>query len=659
MKSLTYFVVGLLLVSSFAALSLGKEASKSEYLTFNFGEYRFIQSTFEENNYIEIEVEGANAISNHESKPLLPVSTYKITLPFGTKIVDIDCEIGEIKSQILNNKILPAPKKVILGSKDINPIYVMDENIYYNDDFYPNNWFSYYTGGGLDENNEHKTFLNIRSYPIRYNPVTNIINFVSKIDLKIKYIEPSSPKLLGNGEYDMVIITPSELLDDNLENLKEHKNNHGIQTIIKTLEEIYNEYTGVDKPEQIKYFIKDAIETWDINYVMLVGGLNSPLFANPRDDVTKGSEDWHLPVRYTYLQEVGGTHDPGFISDLYYADIYDGEGNFSSWDMDRDGESDGIFANWKFGAQRDVLDLYPDVYIGRLACRNLKEVEIITNKIIDYETNTYGQEWFNRMIGIGGDSHNDAGTDFNEGEVACDYIFETYMESFSPVRLYASYQNSDPDNTPSSENIIREIFEGAGFLLFEGHGHPGSWNTHWPGVFNWEDTPGGITCYDFLDLSNEGKYPIMVVGGCHNSQFNISLLNTVLYYYLKSSPYMWTHGYAYAECFGWHMARKIDGGSIASFGNTGLGYGAVGDHGDVDGDGIDLPDTVEAVGGYQIVQFFKTYNSGVDILGEVWGGAEAKYLDTFPPMADQTDCKTVEQWPLIGDPSLKIGGYPS
>ena len=121
---------------------------------------------------------------------------------------------------------------------------------------------------------------------------------------------------------------------------------------------------------------------------------------------------------------------------------------------------------------------------------------------------------------------------------------------------------------------------------------------------------------------------------------------------------MWTHGFAFPECFSWWLTRKIGGGSIATMGNTGLGYGAVGNHDDVDGDGVDLPDTLEAVGGYQILNFYKTYAEGIDILGEVWGGAQKKYLDTFPGMEDQTDCKTVEQWPLLGDPSLKIGGYP-
>lgn len=652
MKSLPFFVAGMLLLSGLVAMGMGKEAGETENFEIDFLDPVVMEKNIEGETYVELGVDGANARLYHACEPMLPIYTKTLTFPFGTKIVDIECETGNVRNIVLSNKIVPAPKRAILGMDKNVPEYEMDKTIYNSDELFPDSWFSYYTGGGLDENNEHKTFVTIRAFPVRYSPKTNTITYVENLDLKINYHVPEKPMLSGNGAYDLVIITPSKLYDNSLQNLMEHKNNHGVNTFIKTLYEIYDEYSGVDKPEQIKYFIKDAIETWDIKYVMLVGGLNSPLWATPRDDANQGTIDWHLPVRYTNNKEMGSTHDPGFISDLYYADIYDSEGNFSSWDLDKNGDSDGLFANWKFGAQRDILDLYPDVYVGRLACRNVLEVKIMTNKIIDYETNTYGQEWFNKMISIGGDSHDDSGTNYNEGEVACEYVFNEYMTESTPVKLYASYRDTDPQHTPSSENIVREISSGSGFLLFEGHGHPGSWNTHWPGEFNWEDTPGGISCYTFSKLDNGEKLPIVVVGGCHNSQFNITLLGTIL-----QKPYTWTHGQPFAECFGWHIVRKIDGGGIASFGNTGLGYGAVGNHSDVDGDGIDLPDTLEALGGYQIVQFFKTYDEGVDILGEVWGGAQSKYLDTFPGMDDQTDCKTVEQWPLLGDPSLKIGGY--
>ncbi len=61
------------------------------------------------------------------------------------------------------------------------------------------------------------------------------------------------------SEYDLVIIAPAAFTTD-LQTLIDHKNNHDVKTILKTAEEIYEEYTGVDEPEQIKYFIKDALK---------------------------------------------------------------------------------------------------------------------------------------------------------------------------------------------------------------------------------------------------------------------------------------------------------------------------------------------------------------------------------------------------------------
>ena len=45
----------------------------------------------------------------------------------------------------------------------------------------------------------------------------------------------------------------------------------------------------------------------------------------------------------------------------------------------------------------DVMDLYPDVAVGRLACRSTTEVQDAVAKIISYETTTYGADWFERI----------------------------------------------------------------------------------------------------------------------------------------------------------------------------------------------------------------------------------------------------------------------
>ena len=105
------------------------------------------------------------------------------------------------------------------------------------------------------------------------------------------------------------------------------------------------------------------------------------------------------------------------------------------------------------------------------------------------------------------------------------------------------------------------------------------------------------------------------------------------------------------------MARKIGGGSLATQGNTGLGYGAVGEHGDLDGDGILEEDIAEKLGGFYFLMFYEAFHEGATMLGDVWAGAETKYCDTHPGMGYQADAKTLQQQALLGDPSLKIDGY--
>jgi hypothetical protein len=275
----------------------------------------------------------------------------------------------------------------------------------------------------------------------------------------------------------------------------------------------------------------------------------------------------------------------------------------------------------------------------------------MVDKIIKYESEP--GKWFDKIVFVAGDTHNDPDTNYVEGELICDYIFDNYMSDFKPVKLYASNREIDPTHVPSPENIIREVSRGCGHLLFTGHGNPGSWNTHWVGYFGWDDSPGGIHCYQFPDLSNGDKLPVCLVEGCHNSQFNITFLATLL-----NKPFMWTYGVAFPECWSWWLTRKVGGGSIATIGHTGLSYESVGETGDLDGDGENLPDVLEIFCGYQNLQFYKTYYEGVDILGKVWGGTIRKYLDAHPGMSLQGHAKTVEQWVLLGDPSLKIGGYP-
>ncbi|MEA3458668.1 MAG: C25 family cysteine peptidase [Candidatus Thermoplasmatota archaeon] len=430
-----------------------------------------------------------------------------------------------------------------------------------------------------------------------------------------------------NIGYKLLIISPSEFAEK-LEPLVTHKENIGLSTKLVTLDEIDENmfWHGSDKQEKIKYFIKDAIEEWQTEYVLLVGGKKGQLPL------------WYLPVRYVNM---GNDWEPHYVSDLYYADIYDSNGNFSSWDSD----GDGIYGEWNIGNEPEDknIDLYPDVAVGRLPCRNSFEVQIMVNKIIEYETTTYGTTWFNDIIAIAGDTYlvsDDPLWQGYEGEYYADRAIEN-MTGFNPIRLYTSEGTFN-----GQSDVLNALNNGCGFVYLVGHGNPQTWGNHPPDDHEFVK---GLTVQKMHKLKNKHMYPVCVVSGCHNCQFDVSVLKLLD----QTAAY---RGEATPECWGWRMTRKIGGGAIATFGCTALGH--------------TKEDKSSFAGGINEleVQLFKQYGQNeVEILGDIWAQAFTWYLDTYPVDWDASessemkdvwyDVQVIQSYILFGDPSLKIGGY--
>ena len=49
--------------------------------------------------------------------------------------------------------------------------------------------------------------------------------------------------------------------------------------------------------------------------------------------------------------------------------------------------------------------------------------------------------------------------------------------------------------------------------------------------------------------------------------------------------------------------------------------------------------------------------NNMSCLGEAHTQTLIDYIAAFPPMDEKLDCKTVQEFVLLGDPSLMIGGY--
>jgi len=587
--------------------------------------------------FINLEESNSNLLTN--GGPILPIVTKKYVFPLGTKIKNIQVNFLGIQEYKLDKKIAPSPSPVtMINGEEKRAEKDREYGAIYNiDKLYPEDRYVYSINVGL-EGEQHVIILNLQCFPIQYNPVKNLIYAAKILEIDVSYESPEKP-ILFPDEYDMVIIAPAKF-SSNLQPLINHKNSFDVETILKTTEEIYEEYEGMDQPEKIKYFIKDAIENWNISYALLVGGKKSLLFGNwgiegprlPNDDL------WHVPVRYNNLLD---SYEGGVLTDLYFADVYKYDGDemvFDDWDSD----GNGVLGEWTLDA-KDIVDLYPDVYVGRLACRNNYEVKIMVDKIIKYESNGCDPSWFNKIVGVGGDSFDDReplGADVFEGEernkLAAEYL------GFDLVKVWASNKGTG-EPVPSVAHILDAINDGCGFLYFAGHGATALYRTYWYHDWSHANATEAFDIYIMMRLRNDEKLPICMIGACHNSEFNVSFFN-----YLEARY----DYYPTPECWSWWMTRKVGGGSIATIGYTGLEWVATWGW-----DDDDIPDCTQYYSGYIDSRFFHAYGvDGVEFLGECWGQAISEYLDRFPNRPFW-DVKTTTQWHLLGDPSLKIGGY--
>ena len=587
-KTLTILLcLGMLLSSSPFVFS---EETQSEQLSFvfNYSTPIIRQSTTE--NEIEILEENCESSFVKSGYYIVPMDTKTLHFPQGTTINGI--EITATKTSTF--KIEETPP-ICPQPTPLNMQYQSVEKRISEEPKALDTWYNYRIGTGIEQG-KRQVILTIEIYPNKFNPEEKHITTANELNVIIDYTPV--PQTASNEMYDLIIISPEEYTST-LEPLVSHKNTNGVLTKLVTLEEIYDgtyfSVQGDDDQEKIKYFIKNAIESWEIDSVLLVGGSEK------------------IPVRETHVQ-VSTSDRETFVSDLYYADIYNKTDGFSSWDTNEN----GIYAEVNWDGETDEMDLYPDVYLGRLACTDQTEVSSSVNKIIDYENNeVYKEDWFSDIIVIGGDSFPGDDNQVLEGEFVNLEVMDT-MGGFIPTKLWASNGVLGGANPSGVSAISNRINEGAGFIDFSGHGNTNVWATHPHEKSSvWLPTPfGGYLNSNIDRLENSDKLPIVVTGACSVGKFN------------KDD-----------DCFSWSFVSTDDGGGIASLGSTGLGYAYMGEY------------VTYGLVEKMAVDMFRAYTNGVTTFGEMWSYGLSRNINS---RMDATEHKTVMEWQAFGDPTLTI-----
>ncbi|MBU0496733.1 MAG: hypothetical protein KKG04_02100 [Candidatus Thermoplasmatota archaeon] len=553
--------------------------------------------------YSKITLAETDSMLMNPGEPMIPQLIKTYILPFGATIDTLDVTFLDNISQAIEKPLQPASSPQPINTNLPRPSHSATSTSKY--EIYPLEPFSYTIGTGLHDNN-HVTFLSIHIYPIRYQPAEQKLTITSTIDLTIQYTIPPESFIIPTETLNLAIIAPEEF-SNALQPLITHKNNHNMTTQLFTTETIYTQYSGRDNPEKIKYAIKDLIETQGISYVLLIGSLTK------------------LPIRYSAIHVYNENTIP---TDLYYADVYDSHGIFCSWDSNHN----NIFGeyNWDDG-MIDEVDLYADVHIGRYPCTTQEEVNTVVSKIITYETTTASENWFNTLVLMGGDTFPNHGN--IEGEFVTQKIAEVRPE-FTAKKIWTSQRNYNPFT------IDFTLSQGAGFVSYSGHGYEQGFGTSPPNV---EKRIEYWSPY-IIGLLNRNKLPIIFFDACSTSKLDFDLEGfeefypyfSVIIKALQGSDYDPTQPF---PCFSWQLIKKPTGGAIATIGSTRVAFTHV-DNGGIHGGAS-----------YLNYHFFQAYTQGITV-SEMLTSAQNNYINNVG-----YDCVTLEEFILLGDPSLRTGGY--
>ncbi len=232
--------------------------------------------------------------------------------------------------------------------------------------------------------------------------------------------------------------------------------------------------------------------------------------------VLLAGDNEQIPCRLCWV-ELNSQYRDWIPTELYYSAL-DG-------DWDRDGDS-------RFGEPEDSVDLIPDVLLGRLPLATTAEVERFASRFLVYTADSTAPYLENALL---------AGFDYSpefRGEQACE-LYDTLLrpETMRSIKVYDSHSGNHEDS-------VKHVLD-RGMHVWVQYDHCG-YNGMGCGYTN----HGWVMWTPELNaMANAPRYSINLAAGCLPSAFDSS--------------------YCVAEV----LLAAPDGGCVATFGNTRLGFG--------------------------------------------------------------------------------------
>jgi len=466
MRKAILFVIFLTLFTFFTPGTL-KAGVETVSLNFNEGDVTVVP----DGNTVSVSLKGGHPIAV-PGEPDLPYYQVLLVLPPGARAVRV--RVHDLREKSILSHVRVRPYQMPEIPYDYMPEPVPESPVYYARVF-PERpvkiaGTQYFRGIPIAV---------VRVYPVRYSPLKGTLSLVEKIDFDVLYESgiggikphkqlkfaskiarsflrenvhnkdkislyiPPGEEIKGRPFKVSLLPSPSDppvaeviVATDELAPLWEdyalYRTILGIPTVVRTMSFIEANYSGVDRAEKLRNFVRDAYQNWGI--IDLILGEDTP----------------RVPARIVKI-EIPGVTDPLFIhfpSDYYFGCL---DGN---WNADQD---------TIFGEPEDEVDFLPEVFVGRVPVGDSISLTNFIRKVETYETNPGNGDYayLGRAL-----FHASA---FGEGDYMCPHVdsVATHFPSyFDEVFLCESEEYA-----PTVEEFVDSLYSGFNFVIGQSHGY--------------------------------------------------------------------------------------------------------------------------------------------------------------------------------------------
>lgn len=508
--------------------------------------------------------------TGNPGEPSLPVMYLTFSVPYDAYNISVSTMGMGAGTITLQSPVYPAQEPRTTGDTTTVEFTMPDSTIYNGTGYFPKTLAEIVDEGFLDGDNH---LVTIAFYPIRYNVEKNTLLAYSSAIFTLSYTSGEGTDSLAikpilrytdTGRDDAIKLVKSMVV--NTEQVESFLAPLAIKPLDSDTTSGY-EYCIVTSRELAPAFRRLVAlkrqKGYNAGIVCMEDILANPKFQNGdevsgiNDDAGKlraylsyawknhgtkyvllGGKPPHVPIRY-------GKSTTLMPTDLYFSDF---NGN---WDRN----NDGIYG------ETGSVDYSPEVYIGRLLCKNGEEINNYIDKLLIYELNP----------GNGDYSYLQRGFYAQSEDMLKNHQADTLASHATFFCPNYTILNESGTSYPTGAEVIAEMNANKpAFISIQAHGSPvGVTANHFNGCYN-------VTALDIYDEIAE--YGITTEFGngldCLINKYYPSVQYSISCTTMPYDVYTdnWNHTYDINLNFGESFTLGKDYGGVAYLGNTRHGY---------------------------------------------------------------------------------------